>query len=547
MTSSASEGVPDEGPGDGPRREDEADAAAPPLPAPGVEAPASSHASARPSGPPGAPPSGRARGDRGALLLVVAAVLALGGLVGELAVRRAGRLAYGSPDDAMNLQAVCNAARGGAPRYSGERWEGPPEANILASHLVASTLVFAPVAATAEPWAWALRSKAIATLLGAVPLFLLARRRLGCARRALAVAGLFLLSPLVLSQAARFTSNGLLALACVPLAAERLAAGRRAPAAALLLAGFLDREESLAPVCLLALGLALGDRAGRRLWLGLAALSIALVLAYLGVVRPALGGGTPDHVARFAHLGDGPWKALAPLLRPGAFWGALLAPEAVALLAGLLVPLGPAALAAPRWLLCGLIPWVGVSVSAVASDRVLGPYLVVGAPFLFVALVEGLAWLRARRGRLDPSLGALGVAALGTLAAWGIPAEVGPLARYRPLRVLDPATPRIIERLNPHHVEARALLARIPRAASVSASNTTHLLLADRRWLYPFPVRREEVDVVVVDERTDPFVNPRWPDAGPAAHAAAVAAALAEPGARVERAGPLLVIWRRPG
>lgn len=488
-------------------------------------------------------PAAPAAGGRGRVYLALVLLLWLlaSALCATSAVARSRRLGYANPDDAMLVQYVWNTTQGRPMRYTLESFAPPWERSHLAVHASFLSFLHAPLLALSGTHEALLVVQPVLALAGAIPLFVLAARRLGPAPAA-ALSACLLAYPLLLANSIRLGAYYTFTPALLLLALERWDADARRTAALAFCAAFLDREEVSLPVLVfLALEAARASGPRRRWALGIAGVGLGWTLLYLGLLKAHLFGAPPgDFLFRYTHLGGSiPAVLASPLLRPGAFFGALVAPSALILLVLLLFPLAFLPLASPRHLLAAGVPFLVVALSNQESDRHLGRFLVPAIPFLFAGAAAGLAWLRERRPALRLDRVGLVAAGLATLLAWQ--ADWGFLARYEAVRALSPRHVQLLERWTPEHAELRAALAAIPPEASVSVSPTAMLFVAQRREAHPFPVRAEEVDFVIVD--THPQM-PRWPDRGLAAHRAAIEATLKR-AERVVRIGRFVIADQR--
>lgn len=483
------------------------------------------------------------------LSFVVAAALALGALLAWQAVERARACGY-ARDDGIYLQTVWNTAHGRPWVYSLESDAGPPEAIHLASHADLTHPLYVPALWLSGRVETVLVLQPLLVVLGCVPLFLLARRRLGSSAAAAVVAGVGLAFPPLVGNSIHIVGV-LLSAPLLLLALERLDAGASRAAAIAFACALATREDVALPVAAFLLPLA-RDPARRRFALATGGGALAWLLLYTAT-KGALFGHGPDHLARFSWLGGSLGEiAASPLVHPVAFWGRLLAPDSWRLLALLLLPLGFLPLLSPRHVLAAAAPVALVALSSVDTDRILGRYLIAGIPFLLVGTVEALAWVRTKpQGERTLVPGALLLAAGLTLLAWT--SDAGPFASYGGtdgaghrtgpnLRILDLAAPAKLHALTPEAPAVREVLAALPEDASVSASAPWLILLAHRRRLHPFPVRAAECDFLVIDRRA--LLNP-WPPRSPAEHEAFVVRALAEPGIRAQDLGRVVVIDRR--
>jgi uncharacterized membrane protein len=311
---------------------------------------------------------------------------------------------------------------------------------------------FDPVLAALAPlwWLWPspellLAVQAVAVAVGAIPLYLLARRHLdGRAAAALALAYL-LLPPVQWLTVSDFHP---VALAAPLLLAAWLCldAGRLLPFALFAAAALTTKEHVGLAVAALGVWYALERRrhaAGAAI--ALAAGTFALVAAL--VVVPAF--------APAGHAMEGRYDDPALDARDLAY------------AARLLLPLALLPLAAPLALLVAL-PELALNVlsSTVTQTSVRTHYAATIAPALAVAAV----FATARLGRRTAYL-ALAAAAAGAVA-------LGPLGR-------------IDVRAGERDAILRQAVATVPDGAAVTATNALGAHLSERRRIFSFPVLRE--------------------------------------------------------
>ncbi|MBI2911636.1 MAG: DUF2079 domain-containing protein [Chloroflexi bacterium] len=287
---------------------------------------------------------------------VVAFALALAQLAGLALLRHAS-----FHSQALDLGSLAQVAWNTSQGRWFESSVIPTTANLLAEHFAPIFLLLAPVYRVFPDPRLLLFLQAAGLALGSLPLYLLARRRLG-RPLGLALAAAFLLSPpLLYLDLADFHEIAL----AVPLLSGALyfLAGRRwVPMAVCLAATLLLREEMGLGVAAFGLwvvlalhpsvpspahageGMVRQGRIGvRRLW-GVALLVLGLVwtLGVVLVVIPAVRGGTPyPYLDRYAYLGADLAGMLAtPLLRPIEVVGTLATPERLDFVTRLLLPWG---------------------------------------------------------------------------------------------------------------------------------------------------------------------------------------------------------------
>ena len=313
--------------------------------------------------------------------------------------------------------------------------------------------------------------------LAVVPLWALARRRLGPAPSALVVA-LFVAQPAVGSL--NFDLHEV--SAAVPLLLTLLwaveAGSRRTFLVALL--AVLTCKENVALVTA-AVGLTLLARPGwRREGVATLALSLGWMAFAIGCLIPLYGGHHGDEtMVRYAHLGQG-WAGLlaSPFARPVAFWGTLLSADSALYLGKLLVTWGFLPLLAPRALLVAAPILAQNLLSAHAPMRSLWfHYEALLLPALAWGTVQGLARLQGVLAARWP--GEAGARARGSAAAIGLGLACllgGTLALegrwgHGFWNAIDG---------DPDAAEYAEVLARIPPGASVAAPQLLQPYLADR-------------------------------------------------------------------
>lgn len=418
-------------------------------------------------------------------MLVVAFIV----FFAALSVHR--HLTFGTAgNDLGNMdQAVWNTSQG--RWFESTNWRGG--ANRLGAHVEPILIPISALYWVAPTPLTLLVLQAVLVGLGAVPLFWLARRRLGSAWAALPFAGSYLMFPSL--QAAVLYEFHPLTLT--------------APFFALAVAGLLERRTALfvigtvlAVACkedmpLVAIGMGLYALVfQRRWWLG--SLTILLATAWFAFVNllviPSFNpGGASPYLPRYRDLGNSvpeiiftmifqPWRAL-PLVADGDPIGYLLA---------LLLPVAFLALLAPEVAILGLPPLAEnlVSNSPLQKLPEINHYPAPIVPFMVAAAIVGAARLVRWGGRVGwrrPTL--LGVAALTLLFTLG----------YGRARGLTPlAWDFEVKPVVPHYEVARRILRLVPPDASVSATPQLNPHLTQRRQVVVYP-RNLDSDIVILD------------------------------------------------
>jgi uncharacterized membrane protein len=362
-----------------------------------------------------------------------------------------------------------------------------PEMHAWGDHFSPTLYLLVPLFALFPRAELLLVAQSAVFALGALPLFALARRRLGEDRPAAAFALLYLVSP---------TLHGInlrdfhIAAFAIPLLLWALACWEAGRTGWFLLAVVLAlgcREDAALAVLGLGAWLALARR--RWTWgLALAAGSLAVLVLDLHVLMPYFRGEPYPHLHRYAHLGGSLGEiVLGMLAHPLRTLGFMASLEKLGYLLALLAPLGFLPLLAP-WELIPALPTLVHNL--VSLDPVLfhhrTQYNAYILPFLFWAAVGGYARLPAWR-----TLG--GRPARGLLLGLGVLVSLALTART----LNDLAVRRW--HLDERQRAAHRLLARVPPDASVSAWDRFAAHLATRPEVFVFPVGAERADVVVVD------------------------------------------------
>lgn len=336
--------------------------------------------------------------------------------------------------------------------------------------------------------------QAIVLAAAAVPLFLAVRRLAG------EVAGYALVAAYLLSLGvARAVDFDFHLEVVAPLLAFvalwALAAGRRAAFVGSALA-LLPMKEDGALLVLALCWLAWFAFGWRRPagWLALGAVVYGVVVTAL--VMPPLRGSTHSPITeRYGYLGDStPEMALTALTRPDLLWEQLNRAAAWEALALLLAGVAFLPLAVPK-LWPAVVPIILLPLlsthqpqGALELHYMLVP--TVGMVLLAALALRDRPWQRLPRGDLWWRRGALVAVALTPVAlfVWRSP--------------LPPSFAAERDRfdVDGHAAAARAVVARIPADADVSAQSAFVAHLAERGHVYEFP-RVGSADWVVVDAK----------------------------------------------
>ncbi len=332
----------------------------------------------------------------------------------------------------------------------------------------------------------------VALALGAVPVYLLARRKIRLPWLPLAFAGLYLLSPSL--EAANLSDFHAVALSPVLLLAAFYCLETERPwgfvAFAFLAA--MTKEEVGLLVAMMGLWAALV----RRRWalgLGVAAAGAGWSLLCFAIIMPHFSGlSSSAFVVRYGQFGDGPAAILHNLVgQPGLFLDWLRRPAVLRYLRDLWLSSGGLAVLHPASLAMAL-PSLAINVFS-SYDWMHsggGHYSATIVPFLMVSAMYGVAWLADRAenweiGRLGNRQAyrvvSLGLVAVGLVVA-GInhyQDGVSPLSRRFALEPVSEHARRavpLIEAVN-----------ALPPDVPISASSNLYPHVGHRQRVYLFP------------------------------------------------------------
>lgn len=351
-----------------------------------------------------------------------------------------------------------------------------------------------------------------ALALTAVPLWLLARDRMGSPWLALCVPFAWLLYPAVEWMTWWPFQPEYLAVPALAFAYWFADRGRWRWYALCVALVLMTKEDAVFPV--LALGLILALRGRRREGLATVGAAVAwFVICLEAIIPSAVPGGGPYFMYQYSQLGPGVWSILGNSIRhPGLVLGPVFSWDRVHYYLQLLGPVAFLCALAPATLLIAvptlLVNMVNNQGYTYDLHFQYSAFLAVG---VFLAVTEGLGRLRSpvvRRAR--PVLaGALVVAAVWGNAVWSL----SPLNTF----VYHNGTWSMTS--SPHTAELSKMVAMVPPDASVSASYTVvpHLAHRDRIFSWPNPWIRSYygvsdtqprehpriVDYLVIDTETD--------------------------------------------
>jgi uncharacterized membrane protein len=435
--------------------------------------------------------------------LVAAWVLALGyaAFFSVLTLARHRAFLTHSFDLGIHDQALFTLLRDGYMRstqYSATAY-GTGPINYIADHFSPIFYLVAPLYALWQDAASLLVLQSVLLGLGAVPVYLIARRRTGSIILSVALAAAFILYPA--QQGVNTFDFHQIALVTPLLlwALYFLDRDRLRPFLVFLALALMTKEEVGLTVAAFGIYLFFARRR-YGLGAGLAAGGALYFVVVVGYVMPALGG--IPQVYRFGGLmaeGYAGLPAVARTLLTNPLYVLtyiITDPGKLAYLAQLLVPVaGAPLLAGAAWILA--VPALAVALlgSVAVNYSITTQYSAIVTPFIFFMAAIGLARLDVRR------FSRMALAAAVLVAGLGMNYEYGWL--YGKLFTGFPQP-------TPHQQVVTSFFAQIPHDASVSTLSDILPHLSNRENIYLFPAVND-ADYIFFDNSTQanfwPFID----------------------------------------
>jgi uncharacterized membrane protein len=251
-----------------------------------------------------------------------------------------------------------------------------------------------------------------------------------------------------------------------------------------------------------------GDSGARKQGLYTVALAVGWLAFNFGVVVPLAqriyGPGAGDLVARrFGTLGEGPLAIARTVATRPAFVLAQFADrDKLQVFIDLLAPAGFVPLLGPLALLPAL-PVLAINLLAESTwqHSVHAHYMAPVIPFLWIAAVEGLAWLSTKRGviRARPLARTVKLATFTVICALLVSIVLSPFPPGKGFHLANYWQP------STYQEDLRAVVALVPPGATTCVQSDLHPHLAQRRdaALYPYceltEEEEEEAEYVVLD------------------------------------------------
>ena len=360
------------------------------------------------------------------------------------------------------------------------------EQHAWAGHLSPVLYLLAPLGRLPDVAVGLLVFQSIALALGAVPLYRLARRRIGD-RGAGALACVYLLNPSLHGINTKDFHTAALAIPLLLTAMDALDSKHVTLFWVGTILTLTTREDAAIAVLGLGLWTALAQRR-RVLGVVVGLLGLGWLFASVEWIVPLFRGTAyPYFTTRYGHLGESLGAiVLSPLLRPRAVLEVLLSARRLCYLAALLAPLAFLPVAAPLATV-GAVP--ALAQNLLNSDPVLFNYRTqyqsFVLPFLLVASVDGFERLVVGgTGKIVTARRVLGLAVLASLALSARTVNGLAVSRWRPEEGAR---------------AAQRLIATIPASASVVTEERLFPHVAQRARVFLFPTGLDRSDYVFVN------------------------------------------------
>jgi uncharacterized membrane protein len=433
----------------------------------------------------------------GRLALALVVVFTIGYIVymSVLTIARHNLFLTHSFDLGIHDQALYTLLRLG---YMRSTQYGAEPINYIGDHFSPIFYLVAPIYAIYQHAETLLILQSVALGIGAIPVFLLARRKIGSISLAVALSAAYLLYPALhgvntfdFHQIALVTPLLLFSLYFLETGRDKLFL------AALVLA-LLVKEEVALSVAAIGLYVALVKGRG-RLGYAIAAVGLAYFLAVTQVVMPALGG--VPQINRFAGMmapGSEGLAAVAKTLLTNPFYTAVFVfsnQDRLVYLVQLLLPvLFLPLLAGGAWI--AALPAISVALltSAETQFSISYQYSAIIIPFIFFLAVLGVRALSPSRFSL-----------LRTALAASV-LVAGLAMNYSYGWIFSKQSPEIPEQTQ-HAADVAACLRDVPQSVSVSTTSDLLPHVSGRKDIYLFPIVNG-ADYIVFD--ADPTAN-FWP------------------------------------
>ena len=443
-----------------------------------------------------------------------AAITAFAAGFGSLSVLRHLAFNTGRFDLGNMVQAVWSTAHGDVLAVTGLQGQ---QFSRLGAHFDPLLAAFAPLW-----WLWPdptmlLVVQSVAIALGAVPVYLLARKHLGSERAGAGFALAYLLYPPTQWLALNEFHAVALATPLLLAAFWFLDENRLLPFALVAGAACLTKEHVGLAVAALGVWYALA-RGRRRAGLAIAATGTAVAALAIGVIVPHYApSGSSPFAARYRAVGGGPVGIAETLLTdPARVLGEAFDGHGVPYLLELVLPLAALPLLAPLAAATALPELAANLLSTTRTQQSIHfHYTAAAIPGLVTASILGAARLRGRR---DLVAGIVVVALVSNYLLGAIP-----LWRSFPGGEELGAREHVVTE---HDRTTARALRLIPGDAVVSATNSLGAHLSERRRVLSFPVfdgatwiaadetrpgYRDRIDPLATSERLRRLrADPRW-------------------------------------
>jgi uncharacterized membrane protein len=241
-----------------------------------------------------------------------------------------------------------------------------------------------------------------------------------------------------------------------------------------------------------------------RIGIGTFLVSLLIAFSLIWYIIPHAAGGVQHFALEYYASSKGDSGSPSDLIKkfifsPNETFALVTQESRVIYLKKLLEPLGYLPLLAPIFLIFTL-PDLTINILSTKSElyQIYYQYTAIITPFLFIALIVGLAWVFKKFTKVPKLFVACYLVFVGLYGSY----QYGPLPGAR-----EPNTDMFTKQYL-HKNELKALLESIPELASVSTTNSIGSHLSHRKYLYSVPFAMNSADIVILDNSDDNLPDP---------------------------------------
>lgn len=241
-----------------------------------------------------------------------------------------------------------------------------------------------------------------------------------------------------------------------------------------------------------------------RVGIGTFLISLLIAFSLIWYIIPHAAGGLQHFALEYYSSSNEDSSSPSDLIKrfifsPNETYALVTQESRVIYLKKLLEPLGFLPLLAPIFLIFAL-PDLTINMLSSKSElyQIYYQYTAIITPFLFIALVTGLAWVLMKFTKIPKLFVVCYLLFVGLYGSY----QYGPIPGAK-----EPNTDMFTKQYH-HKNELNALLDSIPESARVSTTNSIGSHLSHRKYLYSVPFAMESADIIILDNTDDNLPDP---------------------------------------